>query len=104
MSKNSLNPRKIRSYTTTSKWAIRHARSNAISSHICQPLRKIRHFLPEIARRLGSRFFTKTLELSKDMVLDFAANPVEILDEILTGLSRDNRAALALIFMNNGRK
>jgi len=65
---------------------------------------RIPHFLPEIARRLGTRFFTRGLTLSREAIVRFAENPVDILDEILSGLSHNNRAALAVIFMNNGRK
>jgi hypothetical protein len=62
----------------------------------------IPHFLPEIARRIGSRFFTKALEITRDNIRSFAEHPIEVLDEILRGLSHDNRAVLALIFMNGG--
>jgi hypothetical protein len=65
---------------------------------------RIPHFLPEIARRLGTAFFTKNLPISKESIVDFAAEPIGILDDILSGLSANHKAALAVIFMNAGQK
>ncbi|MGO9061889.1 MAG: hypothetical protein ACLQU2_31640 [Candidatus Binataceae bacterium] len=62
----------------------------------------VSHFLPEIARRLGSQFFTQNLIISAERIRAFSAHPVEVLNEILRGLSNENRAALALVFMNGG--
>ncbi len=61
-----------------------------------------RAFLPETARRLGSRFFTAKLELSRSGVLDFARRPVEFLKDVLQNLDRNTAAAVSLVFMHGG--
>jgi hypothetical protein len=60
-------------------------------------------FLPETARRLGSIFFTRTLELDEDTVIDFFQRPREFLLETIRSLAADCRAAIALVFLNGGR-
>ena len=56
-------------------------------------------FMPEIARRMGTKAFTKNLHLDKDTVLDFVNRPKDFLREVLTGLDRASFAALGLIFI-----
>lgn len=58
------------------------------------------HFLPETARRLGSRFFTANLELSADSINAFVDEPLEFLKDVLRTLSEPDRAAVALIFLH----
>lgn len=60
-------------------------------------------FLPEIARRFGTQVFTKNLELKTDSVLSFIQEPKNFLVDILNQLDEDSKAAIALIFMMNGK-
>ena len=60
-------------------------------------------FIPEIARRLGNRIFTKDLLIDAESVNQFVERREQLLLEILRGLDTDSRAALALIYMRNGR-
>ena len=59
-------------------------------------------FLPEIARRLGDPLFTKTLTLSRDSVQRFVEHPVEFLIDVIRGLDKESKAAIAMIFMCGG--
>lgn len=59
-------------------------------------------FLPEIARRLGSRLFTKRLNFNSQSINDFVENPLEYLTEIISQLDSDAKAAVGLLFMNGG--
>jgi hypothetical protein len=61
-----------------------------------------KHFLPEIARRLGNNFFTKNIHFSKESVMKFVEKPIDFLFDVVCTLDRDSRAALALIFMGGG--
>lgn len=56
-------------------------------------------FLPETARRLGSRFFTSALDLSLRGVIDFTEHPVEFLNDVLRNLTPSAQSAIALIFL-----
>ena len=60
-------------------------------------------FIPETARRLGDPLFTKQLLITADGIKQFVEEREEQLQEILRSLDTDSRAALALIFMRNGR-
>lgn len=60
-------------------------------------------FLPEIARRLGSPVFTNGLSLTADGLKSFVEKPKEMLIKLLSELDTDSRAAIALIFMNEGK-
>lgn len=57
-------------------------------------------FLPETARRLGSRFFTEGLSVTAGEVERFVEEPVVFLTEVLVGLDAPARAAVALIFLH----
>lgn len=59
-------------------------------------------FIPEIARRLGDPHYTARLHVSSHGLADFVERRSELLEEILGGMDRDCRAALALIYMRNG--
>ncbi|MCH8297400.1 MAG: hypothetical protein IH873_04975 [Chloroflexi bacterium] len=59
-------------------------------------------FRPEIARRLGSRAFTKNLKLTSSSITSFIENPEAFLRESIEGLSDNDRSALAAIFVRGG--
>jgi hypothetical protein len=59
-------------------------------------------FSPEIARRLGTKLFTRGLVTSPDGLNDFVAHPRELLIEIIRTLDDASWAALALVFMRGG--
>jgi len=60
-------------------------------------------FIPEIARRLADPFFTKELHLSEWSLSNFIERRERLLIDVCQELDADSRAALALIFMRNGR-
>ena len=60
-------------------------------------------FIPEIGRRLGNQFFTKDLLIEATAISDFVEKREHLLQEILQSLDTDTTAALALIYMRNGR-
>lgn len=56
-------------------------------------------FIPEIARRLANPIFTKQLYLTEYHLGQFVQAREQLLQEVLDGLDKDSRAALALIYM-----
>ena len=60
-------------------------------------------FIPETARRLGSRFFTKDLFIEATAISRFVEQREQLLQEILQSLDTDSTASLALVYMRNGR-
>jgi energy-coupling factor transporter ATP-binding protein EcfA2 len=62
-----------------------------------------RHFLPEIARRLGDPFFTEDLPLQQNAVMKFVESPQQFLCDVTQRLDGPNRAALGMIFMSGGK-
>ena len=60
-------------------------------------------FIPETARRLSDPLFTKSLNFKAYAIDTFVEEREQILRDIIRGLDADNRAALALIFMRQGR-
>lgn len=64
---------------------------------------KHNRFIPEIARRLAAPFFTKRLYLSEWSLASFVEKREQFLMDICKGLDKDSKAALALIYMSNGR-
>ena len=60
-------------------------------------------FIPETARRLSDSFFTKTLSLEDWAIADFVQRREQFLVDVCSGLDADSRAALALVYMRNGR-
>jgi len=60
-------------------------------------------FIPETARRLADPAFTKGLNLWKQALMDFVAKQESFLEDVLIGLDKPSKAALALIYMNNGQ-
>ena len=59
-------------------------------------------FLPESARRLGDRVFTKGLIINASSVKEFVEKPRSFMRDTLTSLDQNSHAAIALIFMNGG--
>lgn len=64
---------------------------------------KHQRFIPETARRLADPVFTKQLYISKNSLLQFVEKQKFLLDEVIRGLDKHSKAALALIYMNNGQ-
>lgn len=60
-------------------------------------------FIPETARRLADPFFTRDLFVDEYYIAQFVEKRELLLQEILQGLDADSKAALALIYMRNGR-
>jgi len=60
-------------------------------------------FIPETARRLGDPLFTKGLFIDKYYIGQFVERREQLLQEVLQGLDADSKAALALIYMRDGR-
>jgi len=59
-------------------------------------------FIPETARRLGTRGFTKGLLYTEKSIDDFVVKQEQILVDTLVSMDTDSRAALALIYMKEG--
>lgn len=59
-------------------------------------------FLPETARRIGSRFFAGSLEVKEANIVGFFAKPEQFLLDTISNLSSDCKAAIATIFLNGG--
>ena len=60
-------------------------------------------FIPETARRLADPIFTKDLFIDPYYLGQFVDKREQLLQEVLNGLDRDSKAALALIYMRNDR-
>jgi hypothetical protein len=60
-------------------------------------------FLPETARRLGSTFFTSGLPPLAHALAKFFAEPRAFLQDTISGLSSECRAAIAVVFLNGGK-
>ncbi|CAN7661884.1 hypothetical protein LJR034_005259 [Caballeronia sp. LjRoot34] len=60
-------------------------------------------FLPEAARRFGSRLFSDALSLTEDRIMDFFARPAAFLFDTVRTLSSAHKAALSLLFVELGR-
>ncbi|MBB6144110.1 hypothetical protein HNQ77_002062 [Silvibacterium bohemicum] len=58
-------------------------------------------FVPETARRLADPLFTRELDVSRYDLTDFVEKQEHFLQEVLRGLDKDSKAALALIYMRN---
>ncbi len=60
-------------------------------------------FAPELAKRLGNAFFTKSMRRIDGEALDeFFANPSALMKEIVEGLDTESKCALGLVFLNRG--
>lgn len=60
-------------------------------------------FIPETARRLADPLFTKDLFIDEYYLRHWVEKREQLLREVLQGLDRPSKAALALIYMRNGR-
>jgi hypothetical protein len=65
-------------------------------------LAELNDFLPETARRLGTRFFAGEIIPNRPNLFHFFQEPQEFLLQTISNLSADCRAAIALIFMSGG--
>jgi hypothetical protein len=62
-----------------------------------------KRFIPEVARRLSDPLFTKGLDIDAFDLDQFVEKREQILQDILQGLDSHSKAALALIYMREGR-
>jgi hypothetical protein len=60
-------------------------------------------FFPEVAKRLGDPFFTRSLTIHPDQLRLFVEEPKEYLGDVIRQLGHKSFAALALLFMRAGR-
>lgn len=60
-------------------------------------------FLPESARRLGTRIFTEQLYVNYVGLHEFFEKPMEFLKQTIENLSDDCRGSIALVFLNGGK-
>ena len=60
-------------------------------------------YIPETARRLADPIFTRALFIQEYSIGQFVERREELLQEVLQGLDGQSKAALALIYMRNGR-
>ncbi|OFC08068.1 hypothetical protein AN467_27410 [Pseudomonas aeruginosa] len=75
---------------------------SAVKPHL-ESVAQHKRFIPEIARRLADPFFTKSLYLSEWSLSTFVEKREQLLIDICKELDKDSKAALALIYMSNGR-
>lgn len=62
-----------------------------------------RQFIPETARRVADPIFTRRLLVNEYYIGQFVERREQLLQETLLGFDADSKAALALIYMRNGR-
>lgn len=62
-----------------------------------------RRFIPETARRLADPLFTRDLFIDQYYIGQFVEKREQLLQDILQGLDAGSKAALALIYIRNGR-
>ncbi len=60
-------------------------------------------FIPETARRLADPAFTKKLSFWRYSIFEFVDKQESLLEEVIRGLDKHSKAALALIYMNSGQ-
>ena len=64
----------------------------------------VRSFNPEVCRRFGDPSFTRGLVAGqKSNIVDFFQRSIEWIEDTIKSLATDKQAALALIFIHNGR-
>jgi hypothetical protein len=61
-----------------------------------------RQFLPETARRLGTKFFAAKVTPTREGLLKFFEEPEDFLLDTISNLSDECRAAIAIVFLNGG--
>lgn len=62
-----------------------------------------KHFLPEIARRLGTQLFTRQFSFTAEHVSEFVEKPLDYLIDVISSLDAESKAAIGLLFMNGGQ-
>lgn len=70
--------------------------------HFLPEVAKNPRFIPETARRLADPSFTGNLRLSSYAVKDFVEKQEQFLIDVIKGLDKHSKAALALIYINKG--
>ena len=60
-------------------------------------------FIPEIARRLATPFFTRELNIARRELEVFVDRREQLLLDVIEGLDTDSKATLALIFIRKGQ-
>jgi len=78
----------------------RHDFRSAVKPHL-EAVAAHERFVPETARRLGDPIFTQGLYIGRYSLEQFVEKREQLLREVLQGLDRHNKAALALIYMRN---
>jgi hypothetical protein len=73
---------------------------SAVKPHLEAVAAHIR-FIPETARQLSDPLFTKGLYIWRHALEEFVEKREQLLHEVLQGLDRHSKAALALIYMRN---
>ncbi len=73
-----------------------------VKSHL-EALANEPDFLPEIARRLGDRAYTRFLSCDRTSLIKFVREPKEHLVQTIRELSKLHRAALTLVFLHRGK-
>jgi hypothetical protein len=73
----------------------------AIKPHL-QTIANHTRFVPETARRLADPVFTSGLKPTRYELNDFVEKQERFLTEVIDGLDKDSKAALALIYMRDG--
>lgn len=64
---------------------------------------KLPNLLPEIARRLGDKYYTVSVNSFPEDLKRFVAEPMEFLKETINELNDAQKAALAVVFLNRSR-
>ncbi len=64
---------------------------------------KLPNLLPEIARRLGDKHYTASVNSFPEDIVRFVAEPMEFLKETINELNDAQKAALALVFLSRSR-
>lgn len=60
-------------------------------------------FMPELARRLGNKTFTKALRIDESSLNRFIDEPMPFLKDVVNSLDDHAKSAIALVFMRGGR-
>jgi hypothetical protein len=74
----------------------------AVKPHLPE-IAELDEFLPETARRLGTKFFANRIPTSREGLASFFKNPQDFLLDTISTLSDPCRAAIALVFLNGGK-
>ncbi len=86
------------------KYGAQSAEFRAAVKPFLESVANLDEFLPEVARRFGNPQFTRKVLPLAWSVRAFFEKPVEHLEEVVTGLGKDEFAALALLYMAQGSR